>query len=120
MHAITVPNPGGTDSLVFAELPDPTAGHGEVLIEVAAAGVNRADIGQREGHYPSPTGASPGNARSTRARCPPYRVHRACSALLPVLDTKANAPKPCGRSPGPPKGPRSGPARRCPASTRSA
>ena len=59
MHAITVPNPGGTDSLVFAELPDPTAGHGEVLIEVAAAGVNRADIGQREGHYPSPAGASP-------------------------------------------------------------
>ena len=59
MHAITVPNPGGADSLVFAELPDPTAGHGEVLIEVAAAGVNRADIGQREGHYPSPVGASP-------------------------------------------------------------
>ena len=59
MHAITVPNPGGAESLVFAELPDPTAGHGEVLIEVAAAGVNRADIGQREGHYPSPVGASP-------------------------------------------------------------
>jgi len=59
MHAITVPNPGGSDSLVFAKLPDPTAGHGQVLIEVAAAGVNRADIGQREGHYPSPTGASP-------------------------------------------------------------
>ena len=59
MHAITVPNPGGADSLVFAERPDPTAGHGEVLIEVAAAGVNRADIGQREGHYPSPVGASP-------------------------------------------------------------
>ena len=59
MRAITVPNPGGADSLVFAELPDPTAGHGEVLIEVAAAGVNRADIGQREGHYPSPVGASP-------------------------------------------------------------
>jgi len=59
MHAINVPNPGGADSLVFVELPDPTAGHGEVLIEVAAAGVNRADIGQREGHYPSPVGASP-------------------------------------------------------------
>ena len=59
MRAITVPNPGGADSLVFAELPDPTAGHGEVLIEVAAAGINRADIGQREGHYPSPVGASP-------------------------------------------------------------
>jgi len=59
MHAITVPNPGGSDSLIFAELPDPIAGHGEVLIEVVAAGVNRADIGQREGQYPSPVGASP-------------------------------------------------------------
>lgn len=59
MHAITVPRPGGIDSLVFAELPDPTPGHGEVLIEVTAAGVNRADIGQREGHYPSPAGTSP-------------------------------------------------------------
>lgn len=59
MHAITVPSPGGLDSLVFVELSDPTPGHGEVLIEVAASGVNRADIGQREGHYPSPAGASP-------------------------------------------------------------
>jgi putative PIG3 family NAD(P)H quinone oxidoreductase len=59
MHAITVPSPGGADALVFAEVPDVAAGHGEVLIEVAAAGVNRADLAQREGHYPPPAGASP-------------------------------------------------------------
>ena len=59
MHAITVPSPGGADALVYTHLPDVTPGHGEVLIEVAAAGVNRADISQREGLYPPPPGASP-------------------------------------------------------------
>ncbi len=59
MRAITIPRPGGPEALVFAELSDPVAGHGEVLIEVAAAGVNRADIGQRMGVYPPPAGASP-------------------------------------------------------------
>ncbi|MET4705113.1 NAD(P)H-quinone oxidoreductase [Frigoribacterium sp. UYMn621] len=59
MHAITVPSPGGVDSLVYTRLPDVVAGTGEVVIEVAAAGVNRADIGQREGNYPPPAGASP-------------------------------------------------------------
>lgn len=57
MKAITVPIPGGLDSLVLTELPDPEPAHGEVLIEVAAAGVNRADINQRLGHYPSPAGS---------------------------------------------------------------
>ena len=59
MHAITVPSPGGADALVYTHLPDVAPGHGEVLIEVAAAGVNRADISQREGLYPPPPGASP-------------------------------------------------------------
>jgi putative PIG3 family NAD(P)H quinone oxidoreductase len=43
--------------LAPAALPDPVPGPGEVLIDVAAAGVNRADILQREGHYPPPPGA---------------------------------------------------------------
>ena len=59
MYSITIPHPGGADCLVYHEIPDVRAGHGEVLIEVAAAGVNRADIGQRQGHYPPPAGASP-------------------------------------------------------------
>jgi hypothetical protein len=48
------------------------------------------------------------------ARLTPYRVRRAFSALLPSLGTPANPPKPCGRSPGRPKGRRSGPAPRYP------
>lgn len=58
MHAITIPQPGGPDALVHAEVPDPEPGPGEVLIEVVAAGVNRADVLQRQGHYPPPPGAS--------------------------------------------------------------
>jgi hypothetical protein len=45
----------------------------------------------------------------------PYRVRRVVSTLLHSLGTPASPPKPCGRSPGRPKGARSGPARRCPA-----
>jgi putative PIG3 family NAD(P)H quinone oxidoreductase len=57
MRAITVPRPGGSAALVVAELEDPVPADDEVLIEVAAAGVNRSDVGQREGHYPPPPGA---------------------------------------------------------------
>ena len=59
MHAITVPEPGGPDALVWTEVPDPEPGPGEVLIEVAATAVNRADLLQRQGHYPPPPGAPP-------------------------------------------------------------
>ncbi len=57
MHAVTITSPGGPEALELASLPDPVPGPGEVLIEVAAAGVNRADILQRQGHYPPPPGA---------------------------------------------------------------
>ncbi len=57
MRAVTVPTPGGPDSLVVADVPAPTAGPGEVVIDVVAAGVNRADILQRVGFYPPPPGA---------------------------------------------------------------
>lgn len=59
MHAITIPQPGGPDALVWAEVPDPNPGRDEVLIEVTASAVNRADLLQRQGHYPPPPGASP-------------------------------------------------------------
>lgn len=58
MRAVTVPEPGGPDVLTLAEIPDPDATD-QVLIDVAAAGVNRADLLQRQGHYPPPPGASP-------------------------------------------------------------
>lgn len=54
--AITSPG-GGPDVLVPEERPDPAPGPGEVLLEVAAAGVNNADLLQRLGHYPPPAGA---------------------------------------------------------------
>jgi putative PIG3 family NAD(P)H quinone oxidoreductase len=54
---MTVPIPGGPDSFTMTELPDPSPGPGEVLIAVAAAGVNRADVLQRLGHYASPAGS---------------------------------------------------------------
>lgn len=59
MHAITIPEPGGPEALVWDEVPDPEPGEGEVLIEVAASAVNRADLLQRQGFYDPPPGASP-------------------------------------------------------------
>lgn len=44
--------------LLLREVPDPQAGPGEVVVDVTAAGVNRADVSQRQGHYPPPPGAS--------------------------------------------------------------
>ncbi|MFE4018596.1 NAD(P)H-quinone oxidoreductase [Streptomyces sp. NPDC059101] len=59
MRAITIPEPGGPEALVWAEVPDPQPAEGEVLIEVAASAVNRADLLQRQGFYDPPPGASP-------------------------------------------------------------
>ncbi|HEX6967647.1 MAG TPA: NAD(P)H-quinone oxidoreductase [Micromonosporaceae bacterium] len=59
MRAITIPEPGGPEVLTWAEVPDPQPGPGEVVIAVRAAGVNRADLLQRQGHYPPPAGAPP-------------------------------------------------------------
>ncbi|GHJ40316.1 NAD(P)H-quinone oxidoreductase [Streptomyces sp. TS71-3] len=59
MHAITIPKPGGPDALVWAEVPDPVPGEGEVLVEVVASAVNRADILQRQGFYDPPLGSLP-------------------------------------------------------------
>jgi putative PIG3 family NAD(P)H quinone oxidoreductase len=51
--------PGGPDVLEWTEVPDPELRPDEVLVEVAASAVNRADISQRQGFYPPPPGASP-------------------------------------------------------------
>ena len=59
MKAITLPTPGDADALVLAEVPDPQPAAGEVRVKVAAAGVNRADVMQRMGHYDPPPGSSP-------------------------------------------------------------
>ncbi|WP_432497888.1 NAD(P)H-quinone oxidoreductase [Kineococcus gypseus] len=57
MRAVVVEEPGGPRVLREVELPDPRPGPGEVLVRVAAAGVNRADVMQRQGRYPAPPGA---------------------------------------------------------------
>ncbi|GAA1850981.1 NAD(P)H-quinone oxidoreductase [Asanoa iriomotensis] len=59
MRAITIPTPGGPEVLTWAEVPDPVPATGEVLLEVVASAVNRADLLQRQGHYAPPAGASP-------------------------------------------------------------
>ncbi len=58
MNAIEISSYGAPEVLRPVQRPDPLAGAGEVLIKVAAAGVNRPDVLQRKGHYPVPPGAS--------------------------------------------------------------
>ena len=58
MRCVEISQPGGPEVLRLAERPDPAPGPGEVLIDVAAAGVNRPDAMQRSGAYPPPRGAS--------------------------------------------------------------
>ena len=58
MKAITIPTPGDATALVLDEVPTPEVAADEVLVQVAAAGVNRADLMQRQGFYPPPPGAS--------------------------------------------------------------
>jgi putative PIG3 family NAD(P)H quinone oxidoreductase len=57
--AVVAADPGGPEVLSLAEVDDAVAGPDEVLLRVAAAGINRADLLQRQGHYPPPPGASP-------------------------------------------------------------
>src|ERR1700753_3418075 len=59
MRAVTITEPGGPEVLQWEEVPDPVPGPGEVLIDVAAAGVNRAGLLQRQGLHPPPPGAPP-------------------------------------------------------------
>ena len=59
MHAIVVSEPGGPEALVWTEVADPGAGPGEVVLDVVASAVNRADLLQRQGFYPPPAGAPP-------------------------------------------------------------
>lgn len=58
MKCIEIPEPGGPDALKLGTRPVPEPEHGEVLVKVASAGVNRPDVMQRQGVYPPPPGAS--------------------------------------------------------------
>ncbi|MGH8963456.1 MAG: NAD(P)H-quinone oxidoreductase [Jatrophihabitantaceae bacterium] len=59
MRAVVITEPGGPEVLQVQDVPDPVAATGEVLIDVAATALNRADLLQRQGNYPPPHGAPP-------------------------------------------------------------
>ena len=59
MQGISITEPGDADVLQVTEVEAPSADPGEVVVDMVAAGVNRADVMQRLGHYPPPAGASP-------------------------------------------------------------
>jgi putative PIG3 family NAD(P)H quinone oxidoreductase len=59
MRAVVITSPGGPDVLRWSDVPDPVPGPGEVVLDVAASAVNRADLLQRQGHYPPPADAPP-------------------------------------------------------------
>ena len=72
MTVIAIRAPGGPEMLVPEERPVPAPGPGEILVKVAAAGVNRPDVRQRQGNYPPPRArpifpASRSPARSRRS-----------------------------------------------------
>jgi NADPH:quinone reductase len=58
MRAIVAPRPGGPEALEIQMRPRPVPAEGEVLVRVEAAGVNRPDVHQRQGHYPPPPGVT--------------------------------------------------------------
>lgn len=59
MQAVVITAPGGPEALTLSEVPSPTIGPDEVLVQVHATAINRADLLQRQGKYPPPPGASP-------------------------------------------------------------
>jgi len=89
VKAITIPAPGNPDALVPADVDAPTAKPGEVVVDVVAAGVNRADVMQRMGHYDPPEGTSPlpglevsGRVRALGADVEGWQVGDEVCALL--------------------------------------
>ena len=89
MRAVIAPKPGGPEVLALAERPDLRPGPGEVVLDVAASAVNRADLLQRQGRYPPPPGASDvlglecsGTVREVGPGVERWRVGDAVCALL--------------------------------------
>lgn len=90
MTAVTVPSPGGPENLTLSQVAVPEPGPGDILIQVAASGMNRADILQRRGHYPPPPGVTDipglevsGIIAAVGRGVDPKHVGRAVCALLP-------------------------------------
>ena len=89
MKCVIAPKPGGPEALVIAERAAPRPGQGEVLIKIAAAGLNGADLSQRRGRYPMPPGATDilglecaGEVAAVGAGVAPWRIGDKVAALL--------------------------------------
>ena len=111
MQAIGVRAPGGPEVLELVEVRRPRPGPGEILIEVLAAGVNRADLLQRQGHYPPPPGASEmlglevsGHVAELGAGVTGWEVGDACVALLAGGGYAEYVVAPAGQVVPPPQG----------------
>jgi len=90
MTVIEIAAPGGPEQLKLARRPTPKPGEGEVLVRVAAAGVNRPDVMQRQGKYPPPPGASDCHAPPTaRHPPPPSRTQPPRPATFPPCNLPA-------------------------------
>lgn len=111
MRAVVTKEAGGPEVLIVEEVETPTPRRGQLLIEVTAAGVNRADVLQRQGHYPPPAGESPiiglevaGHVAAIGADVEGWSVGDPCVALLAgggyaefvVVDAGQVAPPPDG------------------------
>ena len=104
MRAVTVPVPGGPEALVVAEVDPPVPGPGEVLLDVVAAGVKRADVLQRQGFYPPPPGApaypgleASGHVAAVGADVTGWRVGDPACALLSGGGYAAQVAVPAGQ-----------------------
>lgn len=111
MRIVTVTGPGGPENLVLATAPRPSAGPGEVVVQVVAAGVNRADLLQRQGHYPPPPGTSEviglevsGTIEEVGAGVDSWRVGDPCVALLAGGGYAEYVAVPAGQAIAPPEG----------------
>jgi NADPH2:quinone reductase len=90
MKAVIVEKPGGEDALKIGEVPEPAIKPDEILIRVRAAGVNRADLLQRQGFYPPPPGASEiigmevaGEVAAVGAAATGWKIGDRAMALIP-------------------------------------
>ena len=111
MQAIRVREPGGPEVLELVEEPTPQPGPGEIGIDVVAAGINRADLMQRQGHYPPPPGASDviglevsGNVAAVGDGVTGWEVGDPCVALLAGGGYASYAVAPAGQVAPPPPG----------------
>lgn len=111
MTCVEIKVPGGPEALVPTTRPVPQPREGEILIKVAAAGVNRPDIAQRAGHYPAPPGASDlpgleaaGTVAALGAGVTDWKVGEAVCALTPGGSYAEYCTVPAPQCLPPPKG----------------